>query len=133
MNHFWSVIGVGCAVIIFLLTESSTNRFSSLNEANYTKPYIHVFGRNSCSYTTALLNNLDQANIPYQYFNFDKADVLDYVFRLRDSAGFKGDYTDIPVVDFNRKIIIRPNAEMLISSFNKPVVTGDNTGLPIYK
>ena len=135
MQNLWSFVGVVCAVIIFLLSESDTtgtNRFSSLKEANYSKPYIHVFGRNSCGYTTALLKKLNQADIAYQYFNFDENHVLDYVFRLRDSAGYTGDYTDIPVVDFNRKVMIRPNAQSLISSFNKPVITSDNHGLPNY-
>lgn len=135
MQNLWSFVGVACAVIIFFLSESGTtgtSRFSSLNKANYDEPYIHVFGRNSCGYTTALLKKLNQANVAYQYFNFDENEVLDYVFRLRDSAGYRGDYTDIPVVDFNRKVIIRPNAESLISSFSKREVSSGDHGLADY-
>jgi glutaredoxin len=132
-NPFWNaVVFFSVVLIAFTTKDSGKDSVSDLSEMRSHRPYIHVFGRNSCEYTRRLLTQLNDAGVPYQYFTIDHRPVNDYVNELLTSAGHTSNYFDIPVVDVNHEINIRPNADNLVRKFSQRVLEDSGSGLQMF-
>ena len=89
----------------------------SQTEPLYEKPYIVVYGRETCGFTQKTLNDLDAANIPYEYEIIDKIMVADLIHSRMSVAGIDTRRYNLPVVDVNNNISIRPKTSTIISEY----------------
>jgi hypothetical protein len=121
-----------CILAAVTLTDSDSRQVKELGEMRKNSPYIHVFGRDSCAYTQRLLARLDEANVAYQYFSIDTNLVNEYLGELLAKAGHTNNYFDIPVVDVNRDVKIRPNADELVRKFRQRLSNKNVSGLQAY-
>jgi len=90
---------------------------SSLIEPLYEKPYVVVYGRNTCGYTNQMRNVLDQNNIPYEYVIIDDREVADEIHTRMTKGGLDIGYYLLPVVDVNARIYIRPQPETILEKY----------------
>ncbi len=132
-DPFWSVVALFAGgVIAFTTMDSGKDSVSDLSEMRSHRPYIHVFGRKSCGYTRRLLTQLNDAGVPYQYFTIDHRPVNDYVSELLTSAGHSSNHFDMPVVDVNHEISIRPNADNLVRKLSQRLLEDSRSGLQMF-
>lgn len=95
-----------------------SNSFSS-TEPLYDKPYIVVYGRESCGFTQQTLNDLDAANIPYEYKIVDEKAVASLLHSRMQISGIDTRRYDLPVVDVNNNLSVRPKSSSIISGYGK--------------
>ncbi len=80
----------------------------------FEEPYVAVYGRNSCGFTQNTLRNLKQSNISYRYFSVDSAKVADELHPRMQQSGLDIRRYNLPVVDVNGKLRIRPSNSDII-------------------
>ena len=81
-------------------------------------PYVAVYGRDRCGFTNRMLKNLKSANVNHQYHIIDEPLVADSIHSRMRSSGISTKRYNLPVVDVNGEISIRPDFEEVISTYN---------------
>lgn len=87
------------------------------NEPQYEMPYVVVYGRDSCGYTQKTLRELLQADIPFDYRIVDDKQVASELHKRMEISGIDTRLYNLPVIDVNNQIAIRPSTEEIIDSY----------------
>jgi len=82
------------------------------------EPYVAVYGRNTCGFTSQMISNLRDRNINYQYFVIDERDVADTIHSKMETVGISTRRYLLPVVDVNGKLFVRPSFNEVIDAYN---------------
>jgi hypothetical protein len=90
----------------------------------YEKPYIVVYGRDSCGYTQDMKANLDQAGLPYVFEIVDQAEVAEILFKRMKASGMDTASFGLPVVDLSGVISVRPEPSDIISRYRSSAKGG---------
>jgi len=80
----------------------------------YNEPYVAVYGRNSCGFTQKMLSELRSSGITPRYFVVDNPGVADTLHQRMESSGISTRRYNLPVVDSNGKLSIRPTLASVI-------------------
>jgi len=91
---------------------------AKVNEPIYEGAYVVVYGRDSCGYTQKTLRELDRAGIPFAYEIVDDKETAQLLHTRMEIAGIDTSYYNLPVVDVNNHISIRPTSEEIIETYN---------------
>jgi hypothetical protein len=83
-----------------------------------SSPYVHVYGRNSCSVTKKTLRRLRKLGIPHKFKNIDDRRIEDVLHQRMISAGINAGWYNLPVVDVSGHIKIRPKKSWIIDKFS---------------
>lgn len=73
-------------------------------------PYVVVYGRDSCGYTTRMREALRGAGIPFDYRIVDQRDVADRLHQRMNQAGLETRRYGLPVVEVTGQMWERPDA-----------------------
>jgi glutaredoxin len=84
----------------------------------YDKPYVVVYGRDSCGWTQKMLKDLHASGIKYSYMIVDKREVADTLHARMTQSGLDTRRYNLPVVDVNGEIFIRPDVTVVITRYN---------------
>ena len=106
------------ALIIFgsiQLWEKAQNQNAPL----YDEPYVAVYGRNSCGFTTSILSKLSSSGVNYHYFIIDDQSTANELHTRMEAAGISTRRYNLPVVDTNGSIRVRPEFQDVLTKYNK--------------
>lgn len=78
------------------------------------RPYLVVYGRESCSVTRRTLRDLNDARVRYRFESVDDDAVADVLHERMRGMGLDTRRYYLPVVDLNNTITVRPENEQLI-------------------
>jgi hypothetical protein len=80
----------------------------------YDKPYVVVYGRETCGFTQSTIDELRRARIEFEFGDVDDQAVADELHSRMRIAGLDTSYYLLPVVDLNNSLTVRPeNAELI--------------------
>ncbi len=82
------------------------------------EPYVAVYGRNTCGFTSQMISNLKDRNINYKYFDIDESDIADTLHSRMEKVGISTRRYFLPVVDVNGKLFVRPSFNEVIDEYN---------------
>ncbi len=85
----------------------------------YNEPYIAVYGRSSCGYTNKMVTELEQSGTNYHYFVVDDQPTADTLHARMESSGISTRRYNLPVVDVNGQISVRPEFQDVINKYNE--------------
>lgn len=88
-------------------------------EPLYAGPYVAVYGRDSCGWTQGMLKELKAANVNYRYFVVDEQPIADLLHPRMEASGISIQRYDLPVVDINGHLSIRPDPPEVIAQYNE--------------
>lgn len=109
-------------IILLLFGAWKTIPYSvSKTEPLYDEPYVVVYGRNSCGFTQKTLKDLKAAGIAYEYKLVDKQPIADVLHSRMDNSGLDISRYNLPVVDVNNNLSIRPEFNEVIKTYNEPL------------
>jgi len=74
----------------------------------FNESYVAVYGRDSCGFTKRMVNNLQQSQVNYRYFNVDDKTIADQLHGRMRQAGIPTKRYNLPVVDVNGDLSVRP-------------------------
>jgi|SRR5690554_7225661 len=74
-------------------------------------PYVIVYGRDSCGWTNQMRKQLAQEGIRFGYQVVDDRSVADGLHQKMESVGLSTRRYNLPVVEVNGKVLIRPDLE----------------------
>jgi hypothetical protein len=83
----------------------------------YNQPYIVVYGRNTCGFTTNTLKELKHSGVGFTYKNVDDKAVADALHSRMNSSGIDTRRYNLPVVDVNNTLSIRPQPTEIINAY----------------
>lgn len=83
----------------------------------YDTPYVVVYGRNSCSITKSTMKQLTKLGIPFEYEIIDEPEVADFIHDRMTASGISIRRYNLPVVDVNGEIFIRPRIPEIQSAY----------------
>ncbi|MFA0812924.1 glutaredoxin family protein [Microbulbifer epialgicus] len=92
---------------------------STLNEEKSQRPYVAVYGRNSCGYTMRTIAELENAGIKYTYYKIDERTVADSIHKKMTDYGLSTRRYLLPVVDVNGEITIRPELSEILKGYQE--------------
>ena len=90
-----------------------TSGHDSVLSPLYAKPYVVVYGRTTCGWTQQCLRDLDGEGVPVIYKEIDNQKARDELFPRMQKAGKSIDSFNLPVVDVNGRIYIRPPSKLV--------------------
>jgi len=94
-------------------------RFGRSVEPIYDESYVAVYGRNSCGFTRTMLSDLKSSGVNYHYFDVDDRAVASNLHSRMESSGISTRRYNLPVVDVNGDISVRPEFQKVLSEYNK--------------
>ena len=71
--------------------------------------YVTVYGRDSCSCTTKMIEDLKKSKIEYRLLDIDDREIADECHKKMTRAGISTQSYDLPVVVVNGRVYIRPD------------------------
>ncbi|TVZ37850.1 glutaredoxin [Alteromonadaceae bacterium 2753L.S.0a.02] len=108
-------------IILFLMVVYGAyqvwQKYKPLPEPLFNTPYVAVYGRDSCGWTQKMIKELKRENIPYQYFIIDREGVAAVLHERMKASGISTRRYNLPVVDTNGTIEIRPNIEQVTAKY----------------
>ena len=81
------------------------------------KPYVIVYGRNSCGHTQNTLKELKKAGVPFEYQIVDDKSVADLLHSRMESSGIDTRRYNLPVVDVSNNFSIRPTTTTILEAY----------------
>ena len=87
-------------------------------EPLYAEPYVVVYGRKTCGFTQQTMKDLRLKNIPFEFKVVDDKAVADVLHSRMRSSGIDTRRYNLPVVDVNNNMTIRPSSNMISETFN---------------
>ncbi len=99
-----------CIAAYFIL--NWINNQNTQSPQKLQTPYIAIYGRDTCSRTNKMKQQLETANIPFHYYNIDNREIADYIHSEMHKVGIKGKY-NLPVVDVNGYISTNPKFDLV--------------------
>jgi glutaredoxin len=82
-------------------------------EPLYEKPYIIVYGRETCGWTQKYMEDLRTENLSFSYKSVDDENSAAELHSRMKQSGIDTSYYDLPVLDVNTKIMIRPEMDTI--------------------
>ena len=101
----------------YVYKPSAVDTPSGVQVSNSGK-YVAVYGRDSCSVTKQTLSYMSQNGIEYTYQNIDDQDIADRLHNKMKSQGISTKKYNLPVVDFNGELSVRPNKTEILDGSN---------------
>jgi glutaredoxin len=86
---------------------------------SFEEPYVAVYGRNSCGFTKQMLSNLERTGVNYHYFVVDNKQVATSLHSRMKASGISTKRYNLPVVDVNGYITVRPNFQSVLTDYNE--------------
>ncbi len=86
-------------------------------EPLYPKPYIVVYGRDTCGNCQALKADLDARKIPYVWKHIDDASIGSEIYPRMKQADIDTQSFTLPVVDVNAEILVHPESDDVAAKF----------------
>lgn len=83
----------------------------------YQKPYIVVYGRETCGNCQALRKGLDSQSVPYVWKIIDEAPNGQEVYPRMKEAGLDTSRFSLPVVDVNAEMLIHPETAAVVEKY----------------
>jgi len=83
----------------------------------YDHPYVIVYGRDSCGWTSFMRKQLVRSGIPFEYRIVDDWQVAEPLQERMAAAGLDVRRYSLPVVDVSGLISIRPEPQEVISEY----------------
>lgn len=90
-------------------------------EALYDGPYIVVYGRDSCGWTQKFIKALDARGVEYVFESVDSREVCDELHPRMEEAGLDTRRYNLPVIDVNAHMLIRPELDAVLEVYEKGV------------
>ncbi|MFT7222635.1 MAG: glutaredoxin [Cellvibrionaceae bacterium] len=84
----------------------------------YAESYVAVYGRNSCGFTQNMISNLKNEGLNYRYFIVDEQEVAYSLHQRMESSGISIRSYNLPVVDVNGRIMVRPDFQKVLNKYN---------------
>ena len=81
-------------------------------------PYIVVYGRDSCGYTSKLRRYLAERGVPFHYRVVDEKSVADDLHGRMNRAGISTRRYNLPVVDVSGVLSIRPEPANVVHDYS---------------
>ena len=88
-------------------------------EPLHASSYVVVYGRDTCGITQRMLSDLDRSNTPYEYKSVDDGQVSNELHSRMETAGLSTRRYNLPVVDVNASLSIRPNASAVADQYQQ--------------
>lgn len=85
--------------------------------ALYQKPYIVVYGRETCGYCQAMRKGLDERGVPYVWKLIDEEPGRSEVFARMKQAKIDTANFLLPIVDVNAEILVHPESPAVIAKY----------------
>lgn len=82
-------------------------------------PYVIVYGRDSCGFTSQMRLALAREKIDFDYRVVDEAAVADRLHWKMERLGISTLRYDLPVVEVNGKLLVRPDINQVMHSYNE--------------
>lgn len=117
MKRFFILFVVFAVGYFFWLKGGSSERLVGFDTP--AVPYMIVYGRDSCGFTRSMKRNLKSSGIAYSYRKVDDADTAANLHNKMESLGISTRRYDLPVVEVNARILIRPDVSVVADLFNK--------------
>ena len=92
-------------------------KYVNLPEPIFSEPYVVVYGRDACSITRQMISALQDEGVNYHYFIIDEADVTRFIHDRMQASGISTRRYDLPVVDVNGDISVRPKLKDVLSEY----------------
>ncbi len=93
---------------------------SSKLEPLYDGAYIVVYGRDSCGWTQKYRKELGDMHIYYVYKSVDDKNAADELHKRMAKAGLDTSHYNLPVIDVNANILIRPEMGKVLAAYKQP-------------
>lgn len=84
----------------------------------YTLPYVIVYGRDSCPYTSNMRRELKREGIKFHYKIIDQPKVKQLIHQRMQLSGFSTKEFTLPVVDVNNEILVHPSPNEVMDVIN---------------
>ena len=85
----------------------------------FDEPYVAVYGRDSCGFTQQMLSNMAASGVNYHYLSVDDRNVANILHGRMESSGISVRRYNLPVVDVNGDISVRPEVLDVLSDYSK--------------
>jgi glutaredoxin len=82
-------------------------------------PYVIVYGRNSCGWTSRMRTQLENAGIAFDYRIVDDRQVADDLHAKMESLGMDTRSYYLPVVEVSGRIFIRPDMDTVVNIYSE--------------
>ncbi|WP_444911679.1 hypothetical protein [Microbulbifer sp. PAAF003] len=79
--------------------------------------YVAIYGRDRCGWTQKMLKDMKSAGVNYHYYIVDDKEVADTLHIRMEQAGISIRRYNLPVVDVNGELSVRPNADDVLISY----------------
>lgn len=91
------------------------------NTLSYTpgSPYVIVYGRNSCGWTSRMREQLTSAGIAFDYRIVDDRRVADDLHAKMESLGIDTRHYNLPVMEVNGRMFVRPDLETVVRVYRE--------------
>jgi hypothetical protein len=89
----------------------------SAAERLYDVPYVAVYGRDSCGWTQRMRGHLRAQGVDHHYFSVDDRALADGLHRRMERSGLHTGRYNLPVVDVNGSLSIRPDPGWVVSEY----------------
>lgn len=112
MLNKWTLILFFCVGFYFW-----DNQGTSSIKPLYDHAYVIVYGRDSCGITSRTKKQLDKEGISYIYKSVDDRQEADFLHRRMKDAGLETRRYNLPVVDVNGDLAIRPDKQWIVNGY----------------
>ena len=86
-------------------------------EALYDKPYIVVYGRDSCGWSQEYLRDLKSEGLKVIYKNIDQKGINGELHPRMEKAGLDTRRYNLPVIDVSGQMFIRPELDIVLNTY----------------
>ena len=83
-------------------------------EPLYATPYVVVYGKDRCGWTQKYLRDFESKKINCIYKSVDNKEVSDELHPRMVQAGLNVRRYNLPVIDVNARILIRPDLDLVL-------------------
>lgn len=84
-----------------------------------SEPYVAVYGRTTCGYTKRTLRTLEDSSVNFKFYSVDNRESADLLHARMEKSGISTGRYNLPVVDVNGDISVRPDVADVLSAYNK--------------
>lgn len=86
-------------------------------ESLYDEPYVLVYGKRTCGWCQKMQRELDKNDIPFTFMDLKLKESNDELHPRMETSGMNTRRYDIPVIDVNGELFIRPDIETVIEKY----------------
>lgn len=115
MKRFLFLLAALFVTYIFFFKDDASGKLKGFDSP--ASPYVIVYGRDSCGITRKMKKNLQGKGVAYNYRNIDEVAVADDLHQKMASLGISTRQYNLPVVEVNSRILIRPDVAMVMDVF----------------